>query len=146
MQEVPSFRYTLDVPWTDTDAAQVVWFGNFVRYVEAAEVAFFASLGMPLTAVHARHAIWMPRTHLTSSFRSPARFADRLVVSLRVTTVSERRVGFAYTITQEGSGQLVSEGAYRIACVDAATFLPRIFPLEVLEGLAKTRPSPSTRE
>jgi YbgC/YbaW family acyl-CoA thioester hydrolase len=126
------FHYTVEVPWADTDAAQVVWFGNFCRYVEAAEVALFTALGHPLPGILAAHHILVPRTHFTCSFRSTARFADVLRVTLGVASVSDRRVAFAFEITREDTGRVVAQGAYRIACVDASTFQAMAFPAELL--------------
>ena len=128
-----AFVHSLEVPWADTDAAQVVWFGNFLRYVEEAEAALLAAIG------HARiletYTIGMPRTHVTCSFRSPARYRDRLSVELHVASASDRRIAFAYEIRQTDSGQVVAHGDYRIACVDLPTFGPRPFPADFLLAL-----------
>lgn len=136
MHHARPFRHVLTVAFSDTDAAQVVWFGNFLRYVEAAETALFDALGFPLGPLFEQQKLVTPRTHLTCGFRAPARFGDRLVVTLTVTTITESRVGFAYVIAHDASGQVVSEGAYRIACVDLATFVPRPFPSGIVAALA----------
>lgn len=125
------FHTTVRVAWGDTDAAGVVWFGTFCRYLEVAEAALFDASGRPLPAFFSEHQIVMPRTELKCVFRSPARFDDVLDVALGVESASERRIRFAYEIRQHTSGRLVSEGSYEIACVDKATFKGRPFPAEV---------------
>ena len=42
------FHTTVRVAWGDTDAAGVVWFGTFCRYLEVAEAALFEASGRPL--------------------------------------------------------------------------------------------------
>jgi acyl-CoA thioesterase FadM len=42
--------------------------------------------------------------------------------------MSERRIGYWFEITQAESKQLVVEGAYEVACVDAETFRSREVP------------------
>jgi len=122
---------TIRVAWGDTDAARVVWFGNFLRYVEAGEVALFDAHGRPMSELFREHQILLPRTNLTISYKSPARFDDLLDVGLAVHGVTERRVQHVFEIRQQRSGQLVAEGSYEIACVDAGTFKARPFPDEV---------------
>ena len=125
------FHASVRVAWSDTDAAGVVWFGTFCRYLEVAEAALFEASGRPLPAFLGEHHIVVPRTELTCAFRSPARFDDLLDVALGVASASERRIRFAYEIKQQKSGTLVAEGSYEIACVDHATFKGRPFPAEV---------------
>lgn len=126
-----TFHYALEVPWSDTDAGQIVWFGNYIKYVEKAEVALFAALGHPLPQMFETHKIFTPRTHLTCAFRSPARFTDVLTVALTVASATDRRISFAFEITNDATGAIVTQGEYRIACVDVATFKACPFPAEV---------------
>jgi len=128
---VPLFHTTIRVSWADTDAARVVWFGNFLRYVEIAEAGLFDALGRPLSAVLEEHQILMPRTAFTVSYRSPARFDDVLDVGVGVESVTERRVRYVFEIRQRDSRALVAEGGYEIACVDHAAFKGRPFPDDV---------------
>jgi acyl-CoA thioester hydrolase len=135
------------VPWRDTDAAGVVWFANFLGYVEMGEVALVQSRGWSVPDVFRRHQIAMPRTNLSISYRLPARFDDVLDVGLAVDSVTERRVQYAFEIRQRDSGQLVAEGSLEVACVDAATFKGRPFPDEVravFESLQRPADSPAT--
>jgi YbgC/YbaW family acyl-CoA thioester hydrolase len=119
---------TVRVIWADTDAARVVWFGTYMRYVEMAELAMFDALGSPFAEVLATHHILIPRTTLTCNYRSPARFNDLLDLGLGVETLTERRVRFAFRIRHHVSHEVVADGAYEIACVDDATFKGRPFP------------------
>jgi len=125
------FHAPVRVAWSDTDAAGIVWFGTFCRYLEVAEAALFEASGRPLSAFLADHGIVIPRTELKCVFRSPARFDEVLDVALGVESASERRIRFAYEITQQNSGKLVAEGSYEIACADRAIFKGRPFPAEV---------------
>jgi len=123
---------TVRVPWRDTDAAGVVWFANFLGYVEMGEVALVQSRGWSVPDVFRKHQIAMPRTNLSISYRAPARFDDVLDIGLAVDSVTERRVRYAFEIRQrDAAGQLVAEGSLEVACVDAATFKGRPFPDEV---------------
>lgn len=122
--------------WSDTDPAGIVWFGVFFRYFEHAEEDLYRRLGSDRTALLRRLGVFMPRTTLQSAFRSPARLGDEIDVGVGVSTISDRRIGFAFDIHERGTGRLICEASYRVACVDAATFAPRPFPDEILTLLA----------
>lgn len=142
-----TFYYTtVRVGWADTDAAAVVWFGNFFKYIEAAEVALFDALGRPMRALFTTHQVVMPRTALTCNYRSPARFDDVLDVGLGVESVAERRVRYAFEIRQRESRQLVAEGTCEIACADSTTFKGRPFPDELRAVFTAAMQAPSQRE
>jgi hypothetical protein len=68
-------------------------------------------------------------------FRSPARLGDEISVGVGVSTITDRRVGFVFDIRERGSGRLICEASYRVACVDATTFATRAFPSDVVSLL-----------
>lgn len=126
----------LRVLWADTDAAGIVWFGVFFRYFEHAEEDLFQRLGSDRTALLAALKIYMPRTSLQSRFRSPARLGDEIAVGVGVASIGPRRIEYAFDIRERGSGRLVCDASYRVACVDADTFAARDFPRQVADLLA----------
>jgi YbgC/YbaW family acyl-CoA thioester hydrolase len=144
---VALFHHTdVRVMWADTDPAGIVWFGVFFRYFENAEEELFLRLGRDRTVMLRDLKIFMPRTSLQSRFRSPAKLGDQLLVGVGVAEITDRRVGFAFDIHERGSGRLICEASYRVACVDAQTFAPRTFPPEVAALLAPARtPEPGTK-
>jgi len=122
--------------WSDTDPAGIVWFGVFFRYFEHAEEDLYRRLGSDRTALLRRLNIFMPRTSLQSGFRSPARLGDDIAVGVGISDITDRRIGFVFDIHERGTGRLICEASYRVACVDATTFTPRAFPEEIVSLLA----------
>jgi YbgC/YbaW family acyl-CoA thioester hydrolase len=131
----------LRVMWSDTDPAGIVWFGVFLRYFEHAEEDLYRRLGSDRTALLRRLHVFMPRTSLQSGFRSPARLGDEIAVGVGIAEITERRIGFAFDVRERGSGRLICEASYRVACVDATTFAPRTFPEEIVSLLRAAGPS-----
>lgn len=125
----------MTVYWPDADAAGIVWFGHFFRYLEETEEEWFRSRGRERQAVLDALRIWMPRTHIDIGFRSPAKLNDRLVIAMTPERHTDRRVTWKFRISQRTTGAIVCEGAYRIGCVDVETFAARPFPPEVLSLL-----------
>ena len=125
--------------WSDTDPAGIVWFGVFFRYFESAEEELYRRLGRDRTALLRTLGVFMPRTSLRAGFRSPAKLGDALVIGVGVAEMTARRIGYAFDVFEEGSGRLICEASYRVACVDAQTFAPREFPGEITALLEPAR-------
>ena len=117
--------------WPDTDPAGIVWFGVFCRYFENAEEELFRALGSDRTALLRDLAIYMPRTSLACRFRSPARLGEEISVGVGISAITERRISYAFDIRERGTDRLILDASYRVACVDARTFIPRAFPAEL---------------
>jgi acyl-CoA thioesterase FadM len=83
--------------------------------------------------------VFMPRTSVESRFRSPAKLGDDVSIGIGVADISDRRIGFVFDIHERGTGRLICEASYRVACVDAATFAPRTFPAAIAELLRPAR-------
>jgi acyl-CoA thioesterase FadM len=81
------------------------------------------------------HGIFMPRTSLQSRFRSPAKLGDEIAVGVGIASITDRRIEYGFDITERGSGRLICEASYRVACVDTKTFAPRAFPAAIVDLL-----------
>ena len=72
------------VEFSETDAAGIVHFSNFFRYMESAEHAFFRSLGYSVMMRHFNPPIGFPRVHVACDYKSPLRFEDLVEIHLLV--------------------------------------------------------------
>jgi acyl-CoA thioester hydrolase len=133
----------LRVMWSDTDPAGIVWFGVFFRYFEHAEEDLYRRLGSDRTRLLHKLRVFMPRTSLQSGFRSPAKLGDELAVGVGVAEMTDRRIGFAFDVRERGTGRLICEASYRVACVSAETFAPQPFPGEIVSLLAAAQAGPA---
>ena len=142
----PFYHDDVRVMWPDTDPAGIVWFGVFFRYFENAEEELFRALGRDRTALLRELKVFMPRTSLTCSFRSPARLGDELSIGIGVSDITDRRVTYSFAVSERGTDRLICEASYRVACVDASSFAARTFPAEILSLLAPALAAEIRRE
>ena len=122
------YRVNVRVHWADTDAAGIVWFGNFLRFFEEAEDELFRALGRTRLELIRDFGILMPRVEAGCKFRAPARAEEVLAIGIGVQEMTERRISYLFEARKEDTNGLVCEGSYRVACVSADTFKPRDFP------------------
>ena len=113
------FKLTRQVEFSETDMAGIVHFSNFYKYMEAAEHAFFRSLGLSIHTTGLAIPIGWPRVHASCDFRHPLRFEDTFEIHLLVRERKERTI--AYTIIfRKLNGEKpreVARGALTVACV-----------------------------
>ena len=125
------YRVNVRVHWADTDAAGVVWFGNFLRFFEEAEDELFRALGRTRMELIEDFGILMPRVEASCRFRSPVRAEEVLEIDIAVESITERRIAYRFQARERDTRRIACEGAYRVACVSQETFKATEFPPEL---------------
>ena len=99
-----AFTHERQIEFSDTDLAGIVHFSNFFRFMEAAEHAFFRSLGFQLHTEREGHVSGFARVHASCDYRRPLRYPDLLRVELAVREKTDR--SFAYDFGfEDGHGE-----------------------------------------
>ena len=106
---VPDFVAHRVVAFSETDAAGIVHFSNFLRYAEDAEHAWLRSLGV---ALHGEGALGLPRVEVACTYRRPLRFGDEVEVAL--TVQERRRRSLRYRFEVRRGGEVAAEGAVTV--------------------------------
>jgi acyl-CoA thioester hydrolase len=130
------FQILKKVHWSDTDAAGIAWFPNFLGWFEDAEEEMFASLGQARQVLMDRHRFGMPRVEVSARFRAPARAGQLVRIGIETTVENPRRLRHQFEIRDDDSSQLLAEGFVRVGCVSVDTFQPRDLPHEVVQVLS----------
>jgi len=111
------FKLTRQVEFSDTDMAGIMHFSNFFRFMEAAEHAFFRSLG---TSIHeAGSELGWPRVHAGCDFKHPLRFEDIVEICLVVTEKNKKSLVYTFIFRKlnEQPAREVARGTLAVACV-----------------------------
>ena len=74
------YRIIRRVEFSETDMAGIVHYSNFFRYMEAAEHAFFRSIGFSVVTRNVDPPVGWPRVHAECDYRRPIRFEDELEI------------------------------------------------------------------
>ena len=95
------------VRWSDVDAAGIVCYGAYVRFVEIAETELFRSAGMPYGKVFDDLGVWLPRVHFGADFHAPARLDEKLKVSAAVKSLGKTSVTLVFWIDNHAGQRLL---------------------------------------
>ena len=113
------FKLTRQVEFSDTDMAGIMHFSNFFRFMEAAEHAFFRSLGFSIHASGSAEPLGWPRVHADCDFMHPLWFEDTVEIHLLVREKKEKSIAYTFRFWKQNGDhpQEVARGSLAVACV-----------------------------
>jgi len=114
-----SAELELQVQFYDLDPMQIVWHGNYVRYLEAARCALLDQLDYNYPQMQASGYTW-PIIDLHLRYAHPATFGQRIKVRASIIEW-ENRLRIAYVITDSASGRRLSRGTTTQVAVEMAS-------------------------
>lgn len=101
------------VQFYETDAAGIVHFSWFFRYMEEAEHAMWRHAGL---SIHPEQSsIGWPRVGASCAFHRALKFEQEFDVTIRVIEITTRTMSYTCEMTQDG--QKIATGTLKIACV-----------------------------
>ncbi len=128
------FCHPVRIYWEDTDAGGIVFYGNYLKFMERARTEWLRALGVDQQALREASGAIFVVSETALRYRAPARLDDRLRVSVQPLETGRASMLLAQ---QAWCGErLLCEGRIRIGCVDAGTFRPRRFPSPLPELLS----------
>lgn len=134
---MPVHKLTIRVYYEDTDLAGVVYYANYLRFIERGRSEALRDLGIDQTALKRDLGLVFVVRHLTVDYRAPARFDDMLEVRTRVTRLRGASVEMAQEIWRAGgclNPACLNRAALTIACTDDAG-RPQRLPQDVRSRL-----------
>ncbi|HUT40496.1 MAG TPA: tol-pal system-associated acyl-CoA thioesterase [Gammaproteobacteria bacterium] len=129
------FQWRVRVYYEDTDSGGVVYYANYLRFMERSRTEWMRTLGFEQDRLLAEHGILFAVRSAHIDFHAPARFNEQLDVSAEVVRRGRASLTFRQVITREDDAQLLCDGRVKIACLDADAFRPRPIPDFILKEL-----------
>jgi acyl-CoA thioester hydrolase len=103
------------VIYGDTDQMGVVYYGNYLRFFEAARNEWLRAKGARWRDIEATHAIYLPVAEAKVSYKRPARYDDVIVVETRLGDLGRVSLRFDYRVVR--GEDLLALGHTVHACV-----------------------------
>ena len=130
----PDFIWPVRVYYEDTDAAGVVFYANYLKFMERARTEWLRSLGFEQTTLMHDHNVVFVVRALAVEFRRPALFNDELEVTVALRATRGSLLEIAQSV-RRGAQDLVT-GEVKVACVNTQSFRPVRIPNPILEKFA----------
>lgn len=142
MKAAEPFVWPVRVYWEDTDGGGIVYYANYLRFMERARTEYLRHAGLHQSELLATHGLLFAIVSASIEYRRPARLDDELSVTCRIVSRSRATFSFSQEIFRGSlSGELLIEGQTRVACLEAGTLRPRPLP-DVLLAAIEPHASP----
>jgi len=131
------FVWAVRVYWEDTDAGGVVYYANYLRFLERARSEWLRSIGLDQAALMRDAQRQFAIIEVHAHYRKPARYDDALVVTAELTEARPASFAFRQEIRRgDLQGELLLEATVRDACLDSVTLKPARLPRDLAARLA----------
>lgn len=111
------FQHPVRVYWEDTDAGGIVFYGNYLKFMERARTEWLSSLGFGQETMRQSGEGMFIVADTQMRFLKPARLDDRLNVTVTVVEVGRASVAFSQDVWRGDT--LLTQGRVRIGWVQA---------------------------
>ena len=119
-----AFVWPVRVYYEDTDAGGVVYYANYLKFMERARTEMLRSLGFEQDVLRHTQGIVFAVHSLCADYHKPARFNDALEVTCRIVSLKRASLDFAQQVRRAGEAEpvLLCSARVRVACLQADRF------------------------
>ena len=121
-----TFRWPVRVYYEDTDAGGIVYYANYLRFMERARSEWLRMNGVDVAELADESQLMFTVREIHLDFLRVARLSDNLEVSVSLTRVRRVSVELEQTVTL--AGEVLCTAQVRLACVDVDSLKPKPIP------------------
>jgi len=124
------------VYYEDTDSGGVVYYANYLRFMERARTEWMRQLGFGQQHLVREEGLVFAVRSAQIDYLGPARLDDLLTVTTGLKHCGRASMTFAHSISREQqASQPCCRGVIKIACLNATTFRPHPIPANLMKEL-----------
>lgn len=130
-----TFVWPIRVYYEDTDSGGVVYYANYLKFMERARTEWLRARGLEQDALLRDRQLLFAVRRLDVDYHRPARFNDRLEVVSQVMRAGRASLTFAQTIRRVGSTEVLCSARVKVACIAAESFQACRMPRDLLREI-----------
>lgn len=109
----------LNVRYAETDQMGIVYYANYLVWFEVGRVAWCKARGFHYSEMESRDGRFLIVAEAGCRYKSPAQFADDIIVRTALSKATDRVIRFHYEILRKSTGQLLATGETAHVVTDA---------------------------
>jgi len=140
------FYWPVRVYYEDTDSGGVVYYANYLKFLERGRSEWLRSLGIEQDVLRDQSGLIFAVRSISLDYRLPARFNEQLYVSVMIKQQARASLVFAQQVLRLADGEVkqgveitiekqlasvLCEGEVKVACLDAVSLKPRRIPDDI---------------
>jgi acyl-CoA thioester hydrolase len=133
---VTRFSWPVRVYWEDTDAGGIVYYANYMKFMERARTEWLRALDVDQVRLKDEHGLMFVVVDVEAHYRRPARYGELLQVTCTLRQATRASLTLEQEVYREAvGGELLLEGRVRAACLDARSYRPKPLPKALWEQI-----------
>lgn len=136
--EPHTFTFPVRVYYEDTDSGGVVYYANYLKFLERARTEWLRAAGFEQPELLRDHNVIFVVRSVAIEYLRPAQFNDELAVTVRMEKLGRSTIEVFQTV--ERDARLI-EATVKIVCVDGASFKPVSIPGPIKQQLESLAPA-----
>jgi acyl-CoA thioester hydrolase len=124
-----SHELRVRIYWEDTDAGGVVYYANYLKFMERCRTEWLRFLGVDQRRLRLERRLQFAVVNVAVGFLRPAILDDEVIVTAELVRLSGATISFKQAIWR-GDVQLIG-ATVRVACLDSGTLKPRAIPKDL---------------
>ena len=114
------FVWQIRVYYEDTDAGEVIFYANYLKFMERARTEWLRKIGFDHKILKEKYELLFAVKNLTIDYIKPGHLDDLLTVTSELLDSRKASLTFGQNIKNENS-ELLSEAKVKIACINSKT-------------------------
>jgi len=136
--DMSPFSFPVRIYYEDTDSGGVVYYANYLKYMERARTEWLRSLGFEQDQMVKDEGVIFAVRSVTVDYNSPAYFNDELEVVTSTQKVGRASISLRQDIYRIGEKRLLCSGTVKIASLHSETFKPVPLPEKLYKKIDKS--------
>ncbi len=132
-----SFVWPVRIYYEDTDAGGVVYYANYLKYLERARTEWLRSLQFEQDQLRAEYGIVFAVRAVEIKYQKPARFNEQLEITVENPQLRPASIAMQQSIHKlnEENNELIAKATVNIVCLHSEQFSPCPIPETIFEAL-----------
>ena len=124
---------TVKIYYEDTDCGGVVYYANYLRYLERARTEYLESRTLNLKNLKEKGVQFVVK-HVDIEYLSSGKYGDTLVIETESVQIQGPRIIFLNTIKNKETEKILTRSKTTLACINDQ-FKPIRIPANIMEKL-----------
>jgi acyl-CoA thioester hydrolase len=130
-----AFKMSVRVYYEDTDAGGIVYYANYLRFMERCRSDWLRDLGYEISAIDQQFGIFLAVRSTQTEYLKPARLSDLLTVTVNLAELRRASMRLGQQVYR--NAELLCHSTIRLVCLNAATLGPMAIPEPLFSDINK---------
>jgi len=111
------FSYEVRIFYEDTDSGGIVYYANYLKFMERARSELIRELGFTQSSIADKYSLKFVVSRINLNFINPSYLDDIITVNTRISSMKKASIVFEQEIINQNSDRII-EAECQIVCVD----------------------------